>query len=154
MKCANHPTLDAVGICNGCGRGVCPDCQIGLDQVLCAACLTAHNKQVMVRFTKQLAMSVVLLVGSLIFLRNSALGWQQVIIYSLMVTFLPFGWTTLSRIFSPDGGYFNAGTRWVSLLVHLAVAAMLGWLVGPWQIYKAIVEIRKARAANTSVATQ
>lgn len=26
MKCFNHPTLDAVGLCKVCSRGVCRDC--------------------------------------------------------------------------------------------------------------------------------
>ncbi|HUJ11496.1 MAG TPA: hypothetical protein VL171_15895 [Verrucomicrobiae bacterium] len=26
MKCFYHPTVDAVGICKSCNRGLCPDC--------------------------------------------------------------------------------------------------------------------------------
>lgn len=151
MKCANHPTSDAVGLCNDCGRAVCPECQVGLEQVLCAACLTSHNNQVTVHFAKQLAMSGGLFVVALVFLGNHELPWHQKGMLALMAAFFPFGWSALSRFFTPGGGYFHPGMRWVSLLCHLGISAMLGWLVGPWQIYKAVQQISQSRAANASV---
>lgn len=154
MKCANHIGADAVGICNGCSRALCPECQVGDESVLCAACLTARNNQVMRHFATQLAISGGLLVGTLVVLKDAALPWHQLGAMALMMAFLPFGWSALSRFFNPGGGYFNPATRWLSLLFHFAVAAMLGWLVGPWQIYKAIREIRKGRVANASVAAR
>lgn len=70
---------------------------------------------------------------------------------ALMAAFLPFGWSALSRFFTPGGGYFHPAMRWAELLFHLGISTMIGWLVGPWKIYKAIREIRKGRAANASI---
>ena len=102
-------------------------------------------------FYKQLAISGVILVASLFFLSRTALTWEQIVIGALALTFLPFGWSALSRFFDSGGGYYHPLTRFFSLSVHLVFSAMLGWLVGPWQIYKATREILKAKEANLTV---
>jgi hypothetical protein len=39
MKCANHPEIDAVGVCVNCGRAVCSECRIMLDgKTFCSSC--------------------------------------------------------------------------------------------------------------------
>ncbi len=151
MKCANHPDTDAIGLCTGCQRALCPDCQIGEREALCSGCLVAHNQAVAGHFYKQLAISGVILAASLFFLSRAALTWEQVVIGALALTFLPFGWSALSRFFDSGGGYYHPLTRFFSLTVHLVFSAMLGWLVGPWQIYKATREILKAKEANLTV---
>lgn len=148
MKCANHPETDAAGLCTGCQRALCPACQIGEHEVLCSACLIAHNQSVTRYFYKQLAISAVLLVGGLTFLSKAALPWNEIVTLSLALTFLPFGWSALSRFFPSGNDYTHPLTRFISLATHLAVSAVLGWVVGPWQIAKAIREILKAREAN------
>lgn len=154
MKCANHPDTDAVGLCTGCQRAVCPDCQIGDREVLCRACLVAHNQAVAEHFYKQLAISGAILAASLYFLSQTALTWDRIVIGALALTFLPFGWSTLSRFFHSGSGYYHPLMRLISVSAHLAFSAMLGWLVGPWAIYKAIREILKAREANLAISDQ
>lgn len=151
MKCANHPAADAIGLCSDCGRALCPECQVGLERVACAACLSSHNNRVTMHFAKQLATSAGMFAIALILLGNLVLPWHEKGMLALMAAFLPFGWSALSRFFTPGGGYFHPAMRWMELLFHLGIAVMIGWLVGPWQIYKAIKDIRKGRAANASV---
>ncbi|MDQ5877832.1 MAG: hypothetical protein QG616_1839 [Pseudomonadota bacterium] len=151
MKCANHPAMDAVGICTGCSRALCPECQVGIEQVLCGACLVAHNRQVIQGFYKQLALSAVCGLVAVILLAGSTLPDNQVVLLTIMATFFPFGWTALSKYFAPGGGYFHATARWLSLAMHIATAALLGCVVGPYQIYVAIREIRKGKSANALV---
>ena len=39
MKCYTHPTLDAVGVCSQCGRGVCSECAKTTDpKLICINC--------------------------------------------------------------------------------------------------------------------
>lgn len=102
-------------------------------------------------FAKQLATSAGMFAIALILLGNLVLPWHEKGMLALMAAFLPFGWSALSRFFTPGGGYFHPAMRWMELLFHLGIAVMIGWLVGPWQIYKAIKDIRKGRAANASV---
>ena len=151
MKCANHPQQDAVGLCNECGRGVCPECQVGDSLVLCAPCLVSHNRQVMRHFFLQLAMSGGLFLAALSFVNQGTFSLWNKLEVCLMAAFFPFGWSALSRFFSPGGGYWHPMMRWVSLLGHAATAAAIGWVVGPYQIYKAIREITRAKAANASL---
>ena len=151
MKCANHPVMDAVGLCTGCSRALCPECQVGIEQVLCGGCLVAHNRQVIQGFYKQLALSAVCGLVAMILLAGSTLPGDRVVVLTIMATFFPFGWTALSKYFAPGGGYFRATARWLSLAMHIATAALLGCFVGPYQIYVAIREIRKGKSANASV---
>ena len=151
MKCANHPGADAIGLCTGCQQALCPACQIGDHEVLCRDCLVVHNQAVAGHFYKQLAISGGILAASLFFLSKTALTWDQIVIAALALTFLPFGWSALSRIFDSGSGYYHPLTRFIALSAHLVFSVLLGWLVGPWQIYKAIREILKAREANLAI---
>lgn len=154
MKCANHPGSDATALCSGCQRALCTDCHCGDGAVFCSPCVIAHNNAVTRYFFKQLAISSLLLVSSLYFLSKSAMAWETIILLALMATFLPFGWSALNRYFPPGHHYFHPVARFMALSTHLCVAALLGWLVGPWQIYKAIREIIKARSVNLSLNQQ
>lgn len=151
MKCANHPGLDAIGLCAGCNRALCTDCQAGIEQLLCGACLVGHNRQVIKHFYLQLALAVGCGFAALVILAGSGLDAGRVTLFTLMAAFFPFGWSALSRYFSPGGGYFGFTARWVSLIMHIAASACLGCIVGPYQIYRAIREIRKGSAANAVV---
>ena len=151
MKCANHPTQDAVGLCTGCNRALCPECQVGIELTMCTPCLTAHNNQVKKYFIKQLLLAGVCGGLTLSMLSKSGIGVGPITVLSLMAAFFPFGWSALSRYFVPGGGYFYLSMRWASLAMHIGVSAVLGWIVGPYQIYKAIRQIQKARAANAAV---
>lgn len=154
MKCANHLDTDAIGLCSACQRAVCPACQIGERDMLCRACLVAHNEAVAGYFYKQLAISGLILAGSLFVLSQMTLTWDQIVAGALAMTFLPFGWSALSRFFHSGSGYYHPLTRFISLSAHLLFSAMLGWLVGPWQIYKAIRETIAARQANQAISDQ
>lgn len=151
MKCANHPDTDAIGLCTTCQRALCPACQIGDREVSCRDCLVAHNQAVVGHFYKQLAISGAILAASLFFLSQTALTWDRIVIGALALTFLPFGWSALSRFFHSGSDYYHPLMRFISLSAHLVFSAMLGWLVGPWQIYKAIREILKAREINLAI---
>lgn len=151
MKCSNHPDSDATALCSGCQRALCSDCHCGDDAVFCSRCVIAHNNAVTRYFFKQLAISALLLAASLALLSKSSMPWDTAIILALMATFLPFGWSALTRVFPPGHHYVYPAARFMALGTHLCVAALLGWLVGPLQIYKAIREIMKARSVNLSL---
>lgn len=154
MKCANHPGADAIGLCSGCQRALCSACQIGDRELLCRDCLVAHNRAVTRYFYKQLAISSVILAVSLFFLSQTVLSWDRILLGALALTFLPFGWSALSRVFQSGGTYDHPMTRFIALSAHLVFSALLGWLLGPWQIYKAIREILKAREVNLAIGDQ
>ena len=44
MKCDKHPDTEAVGTCKSCGRGICQDCKVSMNNVLhCKACVESGN---------------------------------------------------------------------------------------------------------------
>ncbi len=40
MKCFKHPSKDATGTCSSCGKGICADCAVEVDdKLLCKECV-------------------------------------------------------------------------------------------------------------------
>jgi TM2 domain-containing membrane protein YozV len=48
MKCYTHPEKDAIGTCERCGRGVCPECSVSIDGKNicknCASIIASHDQ--------------------------------------------------------------------------------------------------------------
>jgi hypothetical protein len=45
MKCSVHPEVEAVGVCVNCGKGVCTECAVSLDnKSYCKACIAVGIK--------------------------------------------------------------------------------------------------------------
>jgi hypothetical protein len=45
MKCAYHPTLDAVATCSACGKAICPNCLVDTgSRVMCRACVESRSR--------------------------------------------------------------------------------------------------------------
>lgn len=151
MKCAHHPAHDAIGVCTDCGLALCPDCRASDERLLCANCLTRHNQRVMRHFGLRLAGSLALFVVALAFVVDRELGVLEKLAVCLMAAFFPFGWSALSKVFAPGDHYPFGIMRWAALLSHAGASAALGWVVGPYQVYKGVREILKARQANAGV---
>jgi hypothetical protein len=153
MKCAGHIDLDAVGTCNICGKGLCPECVSTFTPPLCGDCALAHNKGIATSLWMHLAMMGGLFVVALVFLAGkvpvpSAIG------YALLAAFFPSGWSFLGRYFSPSGGYLFPMARWINLLAQAAVAALVGVVVGPIYLFKAWKELKTVRETQKIVAKQ
>lgn len=151
MKCANHPAHDAIGVCTDCGLALCPNCRASDERLRCATCLTLHNQRVIRHFGLRLAGSLALFVVALAFVVDRELAVLEKLAICLMAAFFPFGWSALSKVFAPGDQYPFGIMRWMALLSHAAASAALGWVVGPYQVYKGVREILKARQANASV---
>lgn len=153
MKCAQHVDLDAVGTCNSCGRGLCPDCVSIFTPPLCGDCALAHNKGVATSMWTQLALMAGLFVVALVILAGK-IPLPSAIGYSLMAAFFPSGWSFLGRYFSPSGGYLFPMARWINLAVQAAVALVIGVIVGPIYLFKAWKELKTARETRKAIEGQ
>jgi hypothetical protein len=150
MKCAKHNESDAVGTCNHCGRGLCPECAAIFTPPLCVDCALAHNREIAKSFRLQLAMMGGLFVTALVlFMGKVSAG--SVILYSLMAAFFPSGWSFLGRYFSPGGGYLFPVARWMNLVLQASVALLLGIVVGPIHLYQAWKELKTIRETQEIV---
>lgn len=141
MKCAQHIEQSAVGTCNDCGKGLCPECIAIFTPPLCSGCALAHNQEVAKTLWIQLALMGGLFVAALATLLGKV-PFATAIGYALMAGFFPSGWKFLGRFFSPSGGYFFATARWINLVFHVATALALGVIVGPIYLYKAWKELQ------------
>ena len=150
MKCAQHFELDAVGTCNACGKGLCPECASIFTTPVCRSCATAHNRGVATSLWIQLGLMAGLFVVAMIVLAGKVPA-QSALGYSLMAAFFPPGWKFLGRYFMPSGGYFYASARWINLTVHIVVAAFLGVVVGPIYLFKAWKELKAVRETRNLV---
>lgn len=151
MKCAHHPANDAIGLCTDCGLALCPDCRASDERLLCRNCLIQHNQRVIRHFGLRLAGSLALFALAFVFVLQSPLGALEKLAICLMAAFFPFGWSALSKVFAPGNHYPFGIMRWVSLAGHAGASAALGWVVGPYQLYKGVRETLKAKQANASV---
>lgn len=151
VRCKTHSETEAIGICEVCSAALCGACIVSLDRCICSQCLIGHNRQVMRQLTIELAISGGLFLAAISVLGRLGLETTMLLIACLMAAFLPFGWGALSRYFSTGSEYINPVSRFTSLTIHLVGAALLGIIVGPPRIYRAIREITKARHANASV---
>ena len=151
MRCANHLDRDAIGLCTGCGIALCPSCRASDEVAMCGNCLTCHNKEVIHHFGLRVAGSFGLFLLALGLVSSIELAWAQKLAICLMAAFFPFGWSALSRVFASGEHYPLGLMRVFALLSHASVSALLGWIVGPYQLIKGIREILKARQANASV---
>lgn len=147
MKCAQHVDQEAVGTCNSCGRGLCPECVSTFNPPTCGNCALAHNQGIARSFKVQLALMLVLFIATLVVLLGK-LPLSTAIGYSLMAGFFPSGWNFLSKYFTPSGNYIFPAARWLNLFVQAAVAAVIGIIVGPIYLFKAWKEFKTIRATQ------
>ena len=153
MKCAQHVDLDAVGTCNSCGRGLCPECVSVFTPPLCGNCAMAHNTGVSKSLRTQLVLMGILFVGALVVFVGKV-PLLAALIFALMAAFFPPGWNFLGRYFSPSGGYIYPMARWLNLAMQAIVAALVGIVVGPMYLLKAKKELQVIRETQQSVGGQ
>lgn len=150
MKCAQHVELDVVGTCNTCGRGLCSDCVSIFTPPLCGNCALAHNKEVSKSLWIHLALFAVLFVVGLAAF-SDYFPFTSAVLYTLMLAFFPSGWSFLGRYLWPSGGYMYATARWTNLVLHAAVAAVVGIIVGPIFLFKAWKELKVIRETKQAM---
>jgi len=148
VNCADHPYEAAVAVCVGCQRGLCAACAAEFGQPACANCVMAHNKGVIRGFTFKLAMMVVLCAASL-GLAWTLLDAKYLALLGATSAFAPWGWEFMRRLgLARDVEYVSPVVQLSNILLQLLGAMVLGLVVGPYQLYKAVKEIRIARSTN------
>lgn len=147
MKCATHPSLDAVAQCNHCSVGLCKECFDLFSPPLCAKCASQHNRNVAKTFYMTLGLMGALFIGALIVLLPT-LPAEDALTFSICAGFFPAGWQFMNRWMAPGGGYFFAIARWMNLSMFIIFSALFGFILGPIYLYKAWKELSVIR--NTS----
>lgn len=149
MKCAQHNSLDAVGTCNLCNKGLCPECVSTFTTPLCESCAISNNKQVARSLWLQLGLMIGLLGFSFMGFIDS-MPFFPALVCSLLVAFFPSGWRFLSRHF-PSSSSGSLMMNCISLMFHAMAALFAGVIVGPIQLFKAYKEFALIRSAKQVV---
>lgn len=147
MKCGKHIGFDAVGTCNGCGQGLCPDCLSIFNPPLCDGCAISHNQRVARSFWVQLiAMAFVFVFAMTIF--ASTFPVFTSILCSAVAAFSIPGWQFLSRYWPADGGYVDPTGRLFHIVMHAGLSLAIGIAVGPVYLYRAWQELKIIKATK------
>lgn len=149
MKCAQHIEFDAVGTCNACGKGLCPDCISTFTIPLCEGCAISNNKQVARSLWMQMGMMVSLFLFSFFGFIDS-MSFFPALVCSLLIAFFPSGWRYLSQHF-PSSSSGSLFMNCISLMFHAMAALFAGVIVGPIQLFKAYREFALIRSAKQAV---
>ncbi len=89
MKCYNHHSIEAVGVCKNCSKGICPDCltDVGNGIACTASCaeeLKAWKKQVKMNVGMNLFSAFSMVVAGLLFAyRGYASGSTSLILIGI-----------------------------------------------------------------------
>lgn len=144
MKCLNHIDSEATALCQGCNKGLCVHCSTRFDTTLCEQCLLGHNKAVVDDTWTDLLMTVILFLGITWFFHKPQATHLPLInsaTLGIMFAFMYWGWKFLSNLFPLV--WIGSGLVWLILTIVKFIAAyFVGLIVGPFQIIKAVRQIR------------
>ena len=168
MNCAQHPDVPAVGYCTTCGRGLCKPCADAYEPLTCHNCFAKAHAETKAdlssQYKKLILWSMALgLMG--LWIGCNALSASNAphragsipppttpffmpIVLAYMFAGIPWGWNVLSKVTSkvflilPVFG-------WVLYFVYkIAGSMMIGWLVMPFKLRKAILHFRQQRGED------
>ena len=157
MKCFNHNAMDATATCQDCGKGLCVECSSRFDIMLCEPCLLTHNSQVSRQMYVGLALTAAIFIVTTYFLgsqttaKGQSMGYSTAAFAGLLLAFTYWGWRFLSDYFPR----LTQGTGWVWLVyfvLKFVAAYFIGFIVGPYQIFKHFREIYRARNVKQQIA--
>lgn len=155
MKCFIHTNAAATALCPGCGKGLCTRCSARFDTTLCEQCLLNYNKAVSDDTYAELLMMVFLSLGITWFFHKpqaTHLPLVNAAMLGLIFSFAYYGWKFLTNHFPTV--WIGSGIVWLILtIVKLFTAFIVGLIVGPFQIVKAIRQIRASSRVRRQIAT-
>lgn len=157
MKCFAHDDRDATATCQPCGKGLCSECSRRFDLILCDTCLLAHNQAVLSQMYSGVAITVIIFAAATYFLGSmemrdgTSFGFDKAWFLSLLLAFTYWGWKFLSE--RQRLAFLGNINFWLFyFLIKFALSYFVGLIVGPYQIYKMMKEIRTASKTNQLIA--
>lgn len=151
MDCFLHPGSAAVAQCNTCSKGLCRACASRFAPILCEECLVSHNRQVARGAWTGLTITVVVALAGTAWFASRHLPIGQCVLMGVVLSGTYWGWKFLSERFPHlAAGSFAA---WgVYLVLKFVAAFFIGLLVGPYQIFRTVRELRRISATSAALA--
>lgn len=147
--------LDATSTCNMCGKGLCSDCTNRFEMPFCEACLLQHNKAIEKEVYVGFAIMLVIFFGAMYFYWNILFSHQQkfepfLLLIGLLFSFSYWGWKFLSN-YLPRLQQGSLFTWIIYLYLKFTAAYFVGFIVGPYQIYKMVKNLRISRKIKKQI---
>jgi uncharacterized membrane protein len=156
VKCFTHPDIDASATCQSCSQGLCKACASRFDIMFCEGCLLSHNRTVTSQLYRGLAITGGIFLVCLYLISQSesssgdSVGVAKAIVPSLLFAFIYWGWKFLSgRFFRLQAA--SAPIWVIYMAIKLQIAVLIGILVGPYQIFNTVRELRKANQTKRDI---
>lgn|SRR5262249_39488357 len=168
MNCAQHTEVPAVGYCTTCGRGLCKPCTDAYEPLTCHACFAkayaAERADLSRQYKRLIVWSVVLgLMG--LWIGFAALAESHAphragtipppqtpffmpVVLAWLFSGIPWGWNVLSKVTSRVFLILPV-IGWLLYFSYKAAASMMiGWMVMPFKLKKAIVHFQQPQEAE------
>jgi len=153
MKCANHPSMDAVGTCVDCGKGLCVDCTHAYSIPICQSCNSARVQAEKGDLRKRIILTGVFFVIGLYLFINSAPSFHLgTIIGGIMIGYIfagvPWGWQFLNKI-TPTMFLFLPLIGWVIyFLIKTILSFMIGFIALPIKLFGMVKDAKRLKEIN------
>ena len=138
MKCANHPTMDAVATCVDCGKGLCSDCTNAYEFPICEKCNAIRVGGEKRELTKNIVLTVLFFIIGAYFAVSSGGGFNIIsaIVIGYLFAGIPWGWSFLNKI-TPSIFLFLPLIGWVIyFLIKGILSFFIGFIALPIKLYQ------------------
>ena len=148
MSCIIHQEREASGTCSNCGSFLCYECVSLFNPPMCANCAIEIGREAKGKLIGKIIFSVILaIVGGIIGYLIWSIG--AALIIALLFAGLPWGFTATPILTA--GVFATQGCGWgiFYYVIKLAVSALIGVFVMPFQIIKLGGQISLSKTAYT-----
>lgn len=155
MKCYRHNSDDAIGQCNDCTRGLCAICSEHFNALICDNCALKSADARFIEILKGFAFAIAIFVAVTVWFQSNtkqSLPWNSpLILMPYMLACIPFGWVFLKRVI-PQYVLTLHVVAWILLFIlRLWSSAIIGGIIAPYVVYKAIQDFRALKKLKMSV---
>lgn len=153
MKCANHPSMDAVGTCVDCGKGLCVDCTNAYSIPICQSCNAVRVKGEKGDLNKRIILTLVFFVLGFYLMVNSAPSINiGTIIGGIIIGYIfagvPWGWQFLNKI-TPSLFLFLPLIGWVIyFLIKTLLSFAIGFIALPIKLFGMVKDAKRLKEIN------
>lgn len=152
MKCANHPTLDAVATCVDCGKGLCSDCSSAYEFPICENCNAGRVGDEKKVLTRNIALTVLFFILGFYFANSSAGSFQLVggIVIGYIFAGIPWGWSFLNKI-TPSIFLFLPLIGWVIYFFIKGILSLfIGFIALPIKLFQIFRDSKRLKEISST----
>jgi hypothetical protein len=155
VKCFQGPSVDAVGLCPQCGKGLCHPCASRFSSMVCESCCLTANRSKAREIYVRLTVTVLLLLGTAIFMGTQHVPRTYGPISGAILVCLYWGAKYMGARSVEDRvrATLHPIAGLVEMLVRMAMAGIIGVFAAPLGIASSIIELSRVRRTVREICT-